>query len=72
MAQPNSNMKVWFFCFLLLSMTAINHGKLDDKNIQKEMHGPSERKLSDQNNDKPVAANPYNRGCSIIHRCRND
>jgi len=45
MTQPNSNMKVWFFCFLLLSMTAINHGKLDDENIPKEMYGISGREL---------------------------
>ncbi|KAG5042761.1 hypothetical protein JHK85_007026 [Glycine max] len=73
MAQPNSNMKIWFFCFLLLSMLAFNHGKLDDKkNIHNKMHAVIGRKLFNENNDtKLIPANPYRRGCSIIHRCRH-
>ena len=53
MAQPNSNIKIWFFCFLLLSMVAFNHGKLDDQeNIHNKMYQLTGRKLFNENNDE--------------------
>ncbi|WVZ17286.1 hypothetical protein V8G54_010268 [Vigna mungo] len=65
-------MKVLFFCFLLVSMVAFSHGKAEDEMKNTETNGKSsERKVSDAEIDNEhEVANPYNRGCSPITRCR--
>ncbi|KOM58329.1 hypothetical protein LR48_Vigan11g136300 [Vigna angularis] len=72
MAEKKSSMKVWIFCILLLSMVALRHGKAEDEMKNTETHGESSgRKLSDAEIDNEHGvANPYNRGCSPITRCR--
>jgi len=74
MAEKTSSMKVWFFCFLLLSMVAFSHVKAEDEMKITETNGESSvRKLLDAGNSKlPPVANPYNRGCSPITRCRRE
>jgi len=73
MAEKNSSMKVWFVCFLLLSMVAFSHSKVDGEIENTETNGVTGRRLFNAENDKQrVAENPYRRGCSTITRCRHN
>ncbi|ESW06122.1 hypothetical protein PHAVU_010G021500 [Phaseolus vulgaris] len=69
MGEKKCSMKVWFLCFLVLSMVALGHGNVEDEVENTETKGVTERRLSDDKTlSQPV--NEYNRGCNAIHRCR--
>ena len=69
------NMKVWILCFVLIGMVVLHPvnanppRKFINLNPCKDGHGGLRPDCHPK--DAPrLPANPYNRGCSAINRCR--